>query len=442
MTRSKVLNMTEGNPLMLLIVFSIPMLIGNLFQQVYNIADSIIVGRLLGAGALAAVGATHSVSFLFFSVCNGMGNGGGIVTSQYFGAGDEKKIRGAITNSAYLMFAASIIMGIISFFATPSILKLMGTPEEILSRAVTYMRMACISVPLVGIYNYAASMLRALGDSKTPLLFLVVACVLNIILDLLFVGPLAMGVFGAALATTISQFLAGLGCLYYAFKSNPYFKLKPDDFRFNREISLRSMRLGFPLALQWSMIAVSTTGLQAVVNSFGTTAVAAFTASSRIENLVHMPFGSLGQALSTYAGQNYGARNMARIKTGFRQSCALMAGIALGFFVIMQLCGHAVISIFVKDPSVIELGARGLRITSMFYLFLGLIYVTRGIQNGVGDALFSFLNGMIEMIARIGLPMLLLRLPGANVTLIWQTAGLTWMISCIFCFFRYLRWNS
>ena len=442
MRESKIVNMTTGRPLKLLVLFSIPMLIGNLFQQVYNIADSIIVGRLIGAGALAAVGATNSVSFLFFSVCNGMGNGGGIVTSQYFGAGDDDKVRRAIANSAYLMFASSFLMGLISFFAAAPVLRLMGTPGDILPDAITYMRMACISVPLVGVYNYAASMLRALGDSRTPLYFLVVACLLNIVLDLLFVGPFGMEIFGAALATTLSQLLAGLGCLYYAVRYNPCFHLEKTHFAFNREISLRAARIGLPLALQWSMIAISTTGLQTVINSFGTTAVAAFTATNRIENLVHMPFGSLGLALSTYAGQNYGAGKPERIRKAFWQSSALVAGVAAGMFAFMQLFGTWTVKAFVNDPAVIRLGGEGLRLTSCFYLFLGLIYTSRGIQNGVGDALFAFINGIIEMTARIGLPRLLLMLfPAIGVHCIWWTAGLTWVISCFFCLLRCFRWN-
>lgn len=442
MNKSKIMNMTQGSPIKLLVLFAVPMLIGNLFQQLYNLADSMIVGRLIGAGALAAVGSTNSVSFLFFSVCNGMGGGGGIVTAQCFGEGDDEKVRRAITNSAYLMLLSSLVMGLIAFFATDNVLHLMGTPADILPDAVTYMRMACISVPLVAVYNYAASMLRALGDSRTPLYFLIVACLLNIGLDLLFVGPLAMGVFGAALATTLAQLLAGIGCLTFAFRSNPYFKLERRHFAFDRTITYKAARMGIPLALQWSLIAISTTGLQTVVNSFGTTAVAAFTATSKIEQLVHMPFGSLGQALSTYAGQNYGAGKIDRIRSGFRQSCILMAGIVAIMFIGMQLFGTLTVSLFVKDAEVIRLGGEGLRLTSWFYLFLGMIYVTRGIQNGVGDALFAFINGVIEVISRIGMPRLLLLLfPAMGVYCIWWTAGLTWVISCFFCLMRFWRWQ-
>ena len=442
MTRDNTLNMTQGSPLRLLIRFSIPMLIGNLFQQAYNLADSVIVGRLLGSGALAAVGATGSVTFLFFSVCNGIGSGGGIITSQYYGASQEEKVKRAIINSAYLMLFSALVMGLLAFLAAPSVLRLMGTPADILDDAVTYMRVACISVPLVAVYNYASSMLRALGDSRTPLYFLVCACVLNIFLDLLFVGPLHLGVFGAALATSLSQLIAGLGCLLYAILTNPYFQMRRDHFTFNPKISARIVRIGFPLALQWSMISISTTCLQAFVNSFGTTAVAAFTATTRIEHLVHMPFNSIGQALSTYAGQNLGAGKRERIHEGFRQSIVAVFLCAILLFIVMQLFGGMIVGAFVRTPEVIQLGGRGLRLSSWFYLFLSMIYVTRGIQNGVGDAMFAFLNGVVEVICRIGLPYLLLFLfPAAGVSLIWWAAGVTWVISSAFCLMRYLRWR-
>ena len=300
--------MTEGSPLTLLAVFSIPLLIGNLFQQAYNLADSIIVGRFIGAAALASVGATASVTFLFFSVCNGISSGCGIITAQYFGSGDDEKVKRAITNSAYISLLSALIMGLAAFAAAPAVLKALGTPEDILPGAVLYMRVNCVGVPLIGIFNYISSMLRALGDSRTPLYFLIGACLMNVALDLLFVRVYLMGVLGAALATVIAQLTAGVGCLIYAVRRNEYFRLRRDHFAFNRRISMKAIQLGLPLAMQWSMIAVSTTALQYFVNSFGTTAVAAFTATSRIEQLVQQPFGSLGVALSTYAGQNYGAQ--------------------------------------------------------------------------------------------------------------------------------------
>lgn len=434
--------MSAGRPLALLTMFAIPLLIGNLFQQAYNLADSIIVGRFLGSGALAAVGATNSVSFLFFSLCNGISSGGGIVTAQYFGAGDGERVRKAIANSAYIMLASSVVMSAVSFTLTPTVLRWMGTPADILPSAVVYMRMTCASVPLIAVYNYSASMLRALGDSRTPLYFLIVACLLNVALDVLCVRTLGLGVFGAALATMLAQLIAGVGCLIFALRTNPYFHLKRRHLAFDREIARHAVRLGLPLALQWSMIAVSTTVLQTVVNSFGTTAVAAFTATNRIEQLVMQPFSSLGMALSTYSSQNYGAGRLDRVREGFRDSLMAMSVFAGVMFVLAQLFGGHIVRAFVEDDAVIALGGSALRLTSWFYVFLGLIFMCRGVLNGVGDALFSLINGAIEVLCRIFLPMGLTRVTSVGVWAIWWTAGLTWMFSGLFCMLRYLSWRK
>ena len=436
------MNMTEGKPLALLSVFALPLLIGNLFQQAYNMADSMIVGQMLGADALAAVGATGSISFLFFSIFNGISGGCGIVTAQYFGARKDDMVCKAIANSAYIMLGFSLLTGTVAFAMAPTVLAWMGTPEEILPDAVTYMRMTSASVPLIAIYNYASSMQRALGDSRTPLYFLVFSCLLNVGLDLLFVGAFGMGVFGAALATMLSQLLAGCGSLLYAFRRNPYFRLNRKSLAFDRPIAKQSIRLGLPLALQWSLIAISTTALQSVVNSFGATAMAAYTATNRLEQLVQQPFGSMSMALSTYTGQNMGAGKTRRIRTGFRDSLLAMAAVAGGMTLMMQLCGETLMGLFVHEQEVIALGARALKITSLFYIFLGIIYVSRGVLNGVGDAVFSFINGIVEIAGRVGLPLLLLHVTTAGVWSIWITAGVTWLLAGLSCILRYISWKK
>ena len=442
MLRSGTMNMTEGKPLALLSVFALPLLIGNIFQQAYNLADSMIVGQLLGANSLAAVGATGSITFLFFSIFNGISGGCGIITSQFFGAQKHDMVRRSIANSAYLVLLSSFVTGIIAFSMAPAVLTWMGTPAEILPEAVTYMRVSSASVPFVAVYNYASSMQRALGDSRTPLYFLIFSCFLNVGLDLLFVGVFHMGVFGAAFATMLAQLLAGAGSLYYAFRHNPYFRVSRQYLSFDRRITLSAVRLGLPLALQWSLIAISTTALQSVVNSFGATAMAAYTATNRLEQLVQQPFGSLSMALSTYCGQNKGAGKMDRIREGFRDSVLAMIVVSGMMMLMMQLFGHNLMNMFVNEEDVIELGARALRITSLFYVFLGLIYVARGVLNGVGDAMFSLLNGIVEVIGRIGLPLILIHLLNIGVWSIWITAGMTWMLAGLTCVLRYMYWRS
>lgn len=442
MKKSSTLNMTVGNPLKLLAVFALPMLVGNIFQQAYNLGDSVIVGRFIGAAALAAVGSTGSVTFLFFSISNGISAGCGIITSQYFGAGDSVKVRQTIANAAYIMFGTALIMGLAAFALARPALILMRTPDDILPDALTYMRMCCLGVPLVAVYNYASSMLRALGDSKTPLYFLIFSCFLNIIIDILFIRQFHMGVFGAALATVIAQVISGVSCLVYAIRRNPYFNLTKDDWRFNPQIVKQSVRLGLPLAMQWSLIALSSTGLQSFVNTFGTSTMAAFTSVNRIEQLVHQPYSSLSGALSTYAGQNYGAMKTERIKAGMKQGLIVSVFFSFLMLGVFQLFGETIVSFFVSDAEVIEIGGRALKLTSWFYVALSVIYMTRGVLNGVGDALFAFINGFVEMVCRIGLPRLFFLIPGIGLWSIWWAAALTWVISAVFCGMRYVAWRK
>ena len=442
MKGNSTVNMTHGNPTGLLLRFAIPMLIGNIFQQLYTLADSVIVGQFLGANALAAIGSTGSVTYLFFSVCNGISSGSSVVTSQYFGAGDDANTKRAIANAAYIMFTTALVMGIAAYLAAPGLLALMATPIEIRADATLYMRMSCIGVPLVAVYNYASSMLRALGDSKTPLYFLIFSCILNIVLDIFCVYNLGLGIFGAALATIIAQVVSGVGCLLYALRTNPYFKLTKEDMRPDKQVIGKSVKLGLPMALQWSLIAISTTALQAFVNTFGTAVMAAFTTTNRIEGLVHMPYGSISAALATYAGQNYGAGDMKRVKEGLKNGMFLASIFTAVVMVVYLTMAEGIIGLFVKEQEVIDLGARALRLTSWFYIFLALIYMCRGILNGVGDALFALINGVVEVIVRVSTPFLLVLIPGVGLWSIWWTTGITWMLSALTCLWRYLSWRK
>ena len=442
MKGNSTVNMTHGNPTGLLLRFAIPMLIGNIFQQLYTLADSVIVGQFLGANALAAIGSTGSVTYLFFSVCNGISSGSSVVTSQYFGAGDDANTKRAIANAAYIMFTTALVMGIAAYLAAPGLLALMATPIEIRADATLYMRMSCIGVPLVAVYNYASSMLRALGDSKTPLYFLIFSCILNIVLDIFCVYNLGLGIFGAALATIIAQVVSGVGCLLYALRTNPYFRLTKEDMRPDKQVIGKSVKLGLPMALQWSLIAISTTALQAFVNTFGTAVMAAFTTTNRIEGLVHMPYGSISAALSTYAGQNYGAGDMKRVKEGLKNGMFLASIFTAVVMVVYLTMAEGIIGLFVKEQEVIDLGARALRLTSLFYIFLALIYMCRGILNGIGDALFALINGVVEVIVRVSTPFLLVLIPGVGLWSIWWTTGITWMLSALTCLWRYLSWRK
>ena len=436
--KENTVNMTEGSPVRLLLAFSVPMLIGNIFQQLYNLVDSVIVGQFIGAQALAAIGATGSITFFFFALCNGIGAGGGIVTSQFFGEGKSDKVKNCIANTAYIMLVIPASIGVIAFFAAGPILRLLNTPDSIIGDSKTYMQIMCVCIVMISVYNFASSMLRALGDSKTPLYFLIFSCLLNGLLDVIFVYNLKLGIWGAGFATLISNIICGTLCLFYAFKTNPYFKMTRIDWRINTVILRRCIKLGIPLSLQFSLIAVSCMALQRVVNSFGPVAVAAFTATSRVEQLIHQPYGTLGTALSTYTGQNYGAKKRDRIIEGYRKSFLMMAVFTLFMMPLIQIFGNPITAFFVKEPEVIQMGAHALRITSWFYIFLGVIYVVRGVLNGVGDAAFALINGITEVAGRFIVPVALCALSAIGVWGCWWSVGIVWFLSALTAWLRYL----
>lgn len=439
MKKSYVKDMTVGNPTKLLLVFMVPMIIGNVFQQLYNMVDSMIVGQVVGANALAAVGATGSLNFFFFSLCGGMSNGTGVVISQHFGAGNHDYVKKAIANAAYIMIVVGAVMGTLGFLLSRPMLTLLNTPDNVLDDAVLYMQIMCAGVLAVAMYNCISAILRAVGDSKTPLYFLIVASILNIILDLLFVKTFGMGVAGAGIATIISQLLSGVGSIIFAICKNPYFKIEKSLMKPDFDIIWQCTRMGVPLAFQTSLISISCIALQSVVNTFGSVVMAAFTATSRIEQLVQQPYNSLGMAMSTYAGQNIGAGKIDRVRLGYRKGMMIMALFSLMMIPLAQFCGEAVMRMFVKEEEVIALGAQAFKITSWFYLFLGTVYVTRGLLNGAGDAVFAFANGVVEMLGRICLARPLTLIPAVGVWGVWLATALTWMIAGSFNASRYFQ---
>ncbi len=439
MAGSYVQDMTEGKEMSLLVRFSMPMLIGNIFQQFYNMVDSIIVGNYEGANALAAVGVTGSLNFLFFSLCNGMSMGTGIMISQYFGAKDEVHLRKAISNTIYIIAVTGILMSMFGVLLAKPILQFLRTPDVILADAVLYMQIVCGGIIAVAAYNAVSAILRALGDAKSPLIFLIVASLINVVLDLVFVIGFGMGVMGVGIATVISQAVAAIGSLLYAVAKNPYFKISREELRYDKNIIEKCVRLGLPVAAQSSLIAISCVALQSVVNSFGANIVAAFTATSRVEQLVQQPFNSLGVAVSTFSGQNIGARKLERVKRGYYKSIVLVAAFSALMLVAAYLFGNAIMRLFVNDEVVISIGAKALKITSLLYFPLGMIYVTRGLLNGAGDAFYAMANGMVEIVGRIGFANLLVLIPAIGVWGVWWATGLTWLITGFASVFRYYQ---
>ena len=431
--------MTVGNPARHILKFTLPLLIGNLFQQLYNMVDSIVVGRYVSAHALAAVGACGSLNFLFFSLSSGLAVGIGIIASQYFGANDEQQLKKTIANSIYVLSSAALVVTLIGVLFAGPILKLLQTPDEYIADSISYFRVTCLGILGIAIYNGVAALLRAVGDSKTPLYFLILSSIINVSLDLVFVICFELGVVGVALATIIAQAVAAIVSIIYAYHKVSYFRLRKKDLRPDYSMIRDSFRLGAPVAIQNSMIAVSCIALQAVVNGFGPDVASAYTITGRIEQLVQQPYGSLGMALTSYSGQNIGAKKKERVIEGFRKATLIVLVFSLIMLPLFFFLGKYICGIFVKEEaaSVISLGASALRITSPFYFALGMIYVPRAVLNGCGDTGFAMINGLTEVVCRILFSNILTRIPILGYWGIWITTGLTWGVTALVCVMRY-----
>ncbi len=437
-------NLTKGNELTVLIKLALPMLIGNIFQQFYNMVDSIVVGKYVSANALASVGATGSLCFLFFSLCYGMAGGVSILVAQYFGAKDEDSVRATIANAIYLILGIGFLMSVIGVVFSRQCLLILKTPKEILDDAVVYMVIVSFGIVFVALYNVISAILRSLGDSVSSLVFLIISSIINVGLDLLFVIEFNMGVMGVAVATVIAQLFSTVGIFIYAMIKNPYFQINSEQRKLNVEIIKKCIKIGIPVGGQSALIALSCVILQGVVNHFGATVVATFTATSRIEQLVQQPFNSLGTAFAAFTGQNIGAGKIDRVKKGYRKSVLLVAGISCFSLLFMWIFGRVIMNVFVNDKAVIEMGINALQITSCFYFPLGLIYITRNLLNGAGDTIFSMINGITEVIGRVGFATLFLLIPIVGIWGVWYTTALTWLITGTLAFVRYKqgKWRT
>ena len=432
-------DMTRGSVFRHVLMFTFPLLIGNLFQQFYNLVDSLVVGNFVGANALAAVGTCGSLNYLIFALSSGLSVGLGVMAAQAFGARNTRDIRRIVAGGIYILGGAGLIVSVLGYALAQSLLRLLRAPETILPDAVTYLRLICLGTVPVALYNGIASILRAMGDSKTSLYFLIAASLINVVLDLVFVLGLGLGVFGVGLATLISQIASFVISLVYALTRVSVFRLRKEELRFDGAIVKRALILGIPVAAQSSIISVSTMVLQGVINGFGETVMAAYTVVDRVEQIVQQPYTSLGTALTTFAGQNVGAQRLDRVKQGFRVSVYLALGFSLVLLPIAYVFGPQIIGVFVKEPEVIAIGARALKINSLFYFALGMIYVPRSLLNGCGDSAFAMINGLTEVICRIVYSNVFTRIPTIGCWGIWITTGFTWGTTALVCLHRYFR---
>ena len=433
-------DMTNGDPTKLILAFMLPMMMGNIFQQFYNIVDTIIAGRFIDARALAAVGSTGHITNLFFALGNGLATGIGIVVSQFFGAGNMKGVKKVITNALVIVTATSVFVGLLGFaFARPVLTYVMNTPEDILENAVAYMSITCVGFFGTALYNTISYIMRGIGDSKTPLYFLIGSSLLNVAMDLIFVIVFEMGVSGLAVATITAQILSAAGSIIYAFLRNPVFRIDRSDWKLDGSIIAKCYTIGGSMALQSGLVALSFVILQRVINSFDSVVVAAFTTTSKIENLVNMQFKALQDSLSTFTGQNIGARKGDRVRKGYQNGMKMMVLYAVAMIIIMGLFGDVLVKIFIdsSETEIITYGSKAMRILSYFYLPLGTIYVCRGILNGAGDAKFPAISGASEMIGRIIFPAFLCSIPFIGAWGLWIATGITWTIVGVTAFIRF-----
>lgn len=431
MERSITRDLTNGSPAKIILKFSVPMLIGNLFQQLYNIMDSIVVGKFVSSDALAAVGATGSIIFLIFGLSFGLSAGISIVISQYFGAKDYDNVRKAFATATYIIIAASVIMGTIGFFSSHMLLTLLNTPDSIIGQSEIFTKISFAGILGISCYNGMAAVLRALGDSVTPLIFLIMASVLNVILDLIFVVGFHWNVPGVALATTISQILSAVGCTSYALIKVKILRMPLKEFKLDKEILKKCLHLGIPVALQNSFVSISMMALQGVINSFNEVVIAANTVVTRIEQLVLQPGMSVGAALASFAGQNVGAGRLDRAKKGYHSASLIIIIFSLFMLPVMYFGGRYIMMLFTKkeDIEVVLTGVKAIRITCFFYTAVGMIFITRNFLSGTGDINIPMAMGITEMICRVLL---------ANIlTLyfsfygIWWATALNWFITSL-----------
>lgn len=444
MARTLTHDMTSGSPAKLILRFSVPMLIGNLFQQLYNMVDSIVVGKFVGMDALAAVGATGALNFLIFSLTFGLAAGISIVVSQYFGAKDYDNVRKSVATAAYTIGGVSILMGLIGILSSRWLLQLLNTPETIIDQSDIYMKIMFLGILGIAGYNGMASILRALGDAVTPLIFLIIASILNVIFDLLFVIVFDMGVAGVAIATIIAQGISAIGCITYAIYKVKLIRMPWKEFRPDGMIFRKSLKLGLPVAIQNSFVSVSIMALQRVTNDFGPVVIAAATAAARIEQLILQLGMSVGMALASFTGQNIGADKIDRVKKGFYSASLIIIAFSLITLPIMFFGGDRIMMLFTKkdDYEVVRIGLENIRVTSFFYSFVGMIFITRNFLSGAGDVNIPMAMGITEVICRVLFATLLVMPFGYHG--IWWATALTWFFTSCLGILRVLsgKWKN
>lgn len=395
-------DMTKGSPMKLILGFSIPLLFGFLFQQCYSLMDTVIVGRFLGKDNLAAVGATSSINFMIIGFCMGVCSGFSIPVSHKFGARDETGLRRVVANCVWLAAVFAAGMTLLTTSLCRYILVAMRTPDNILDAAYSYIWIIFLGIPVTFLYNMTAGVIRALGDSRTPVIFLVMSSFINIGLDLFFIIGLQWGVQGAALATVISQGISGLCCLLFIIKKFEILRIQRDEWTPDRHLIGTLCGMGVPMGLQYSITAIGSVILQSATNTLGSDAVAAVTAAAKINGFLACPFDAMGSTMATYGGQNVGAGKLERIGQGLKSCILLGAGYSVIALGVSTLFGRPLAKLFLdaSEAAIIDNVKLFLTLATAFYFPLALVNIIRFMIQGVGFPAFAILAGVFEMAAR------------------------------------------
>ena len=430
--KSSALDMTKGSPIKLMARFAIPMMIGSVFQAMYTMVDSAVLGRYVGSEALAAIGATTSTTGFILLLATSVTTAVSIVMSQYVGSQDKAKVKSGLVSAIYLTVGLGIVLGTLGFLLARPLMLLLGTPDNILDMAVTYVQLICGFGIATFSYNAVSSVLRALGDSKTPLIFLIICSILNVILDLIAVIGFKWDVDGVAFATLVSQAISAVGCTIFMFKKYPELKLSKADFTPNMKVMGKIFGMGAQMALQSAMLSVGMMVITRIINSYGSDVVAAFTVGNNVQQLAVMLFSNFSFGFSVYVGQNYGAKDAPRIKKGLNQMLLLVGGITLVACALSQIFANFLVGLYVKpeETTVIEASLSFVRIQSCFFPFLGWIWLYLSTLKGMGKIFVTTISSFVELGSKIGFSIVLPILFGSYVG-IWYAAPLGWILGII-----------
>ncbi|HBG4728749.1 TPA: MATE family efflux transporter [Clostridioides difficile] len=423
-------DLTTGHEGKSIFFFSMPMLIGSLFQQLYNTADSIIVGRFIGKEAMAAVSGANPIMFLLVAALMGVSLGFSILVSQFYGSGDLKKVKATIDTTYILLFIGSILISILGIVFGGPMLKLMNTPESVFAQSKLYLTIIFSGILFSAGYNSVSAILRGLGDSVTPLYFLIIATILNIVLDLTFIVVLRMGVEGVALATIMAQAVSFIISIIYLNKKHEVLKFKIKGIVYDNKIFKDGLRLGLPSGVQQMLFSIGNMALQFLVNSYGTSAMAAFGAGLRIENFISLPIMNLGSAVSTFVAQNIGAGENERVKKGIRESIKMTLVLAVTVIALILLFRENLIALFNTDKDVIKIGSSYLFIIGPFFLFIGTSFVLSSAMKGAGDSMFALISSIVSLwLGRLPASYMLSKFFGTDG--IWMGIPFGWTLGLI-----------